>query len=163
TYATTGPNLTREWPGATFGPRADCTGTPNGPGSAADATDHLTSACSNGNGALADKVNATDGSIGYGDLATERSKGFTMDGTAALTKPYWIPGPNGSGAYTEPTSDPLSYQASNNTKGSNCGSSVITGTPASAYGDWSQTSATNTNNATAWGICTLTYGLVFDD
>ncbi len=151
----------RAWPNATFGARADCTGA-SGPGSADDAVDHLTSGCSNGAGALVSKVIATDGSIGYADVATARnaspSLAITPEGDDNDT--YWTQVQNGSGTFTEPTADANGFRT-DGTKGANCAATQFNGVPASTLGDWSQVSGVNAN--AGYGICTLTYGLVFDD
>lgn len=189
-WATTGANLTREWPGATFGDRDDCgdndgiaeASDPDGPGAPgfdgtpgvpAD-TDQLTSACGNGNGNLIDTLIATDGSIGYADLATARTKGLTLNGASgpdAPTTPYWTQVQNGSGVFTEPTAGANGFRSDIVEKGANCGLATFTGipsTPASdpTLGNWANASGVNSPNvglSTPYGICTLTYGLVFDD
>jgi ABC-type phosphate transport system substrate-binding protein len=173
-WATTGTNLTREWPGATFGPRTDCAGTPEGPGGGAtQETDNLTSGCGNGNGNLVDKLIATDGSVGYSDLATARNKGLAINptsGAEAPTTPYWTQVENGSGTFSEPTADPNGFRT-DGSKGANCLAATFTGVPVTpaadpTFGDWSKTSGVNSPNkesSTPYGICTLTYGLVFDD
>ena len=180
TYATTGPNLTREWPGATFGVREDCPKIenaahemvyPEGPGGGATAaTDNLTTACGNGNGNLVNTLIATDGSIGYADIATARSKGTTVDPALAVapTTPYWTQVQNGSGQFTEPTASVDGYKSTTTTpeKGANCLLASFSGVPTTpaadpTLGDWSQTSGVNSPQG--YGICTFTYGLVFDD
>jgi ABC-type phosphate transport system substrate-binding protein len=163
TFATTGPDLTRDWPNAEFGTGGQCT-TTAAPGKQPDNIDHLTSACANGNGALIGKLVATDGSIGYSDLATARNNSPTLAvnpaGAAAPTTPYWTQVQNGSGTFTEPTADANGFRT-DGSKGSNCGGTTFSNTPANSFGDWSQTSGVNF--ATGWGICTLTYALAFDD
>ncbi len=161
TYAT-GTNRTREWPGATFGPRADCAGTPNGPGSEADTTDQLTSGCSNGNGALVSKLISTDGSVGYSDISTARnaSPSLAITPEADDNDTYWTQIPNGSGTFTEPTADAFGFRT-DGLKGANCQATTFTNVPASTLGDWSQTSGVN--SPAGYGICTFTYGLLFDD
>jgi ABC-type phosphate transport system substrate-binding protein len=173
-WATTGTNLTREWPGAAFGPRTDCAGTPEGPGGGAtQETDNLTSGCGNGNGNLVDKLIATDGSIGYSDLATARNKGLAINptsGAEAPTTPYWTQVQNGSGTFAEPSADANGFRT-DGSKGANCLKATFTGVPSTpvadpTLGDWSQTSGVNSpdkEGSTPYGICTLTYGLVFDD
>lgn len=173
-WSTTGTNLTREWPGATFGPRTDCAGTPEGPGGGAtQETDNLTSGCGNGNGNLVDKLIATDGSVGYADLATARAKGLAINptsGAEAPTTPYWTQVQNGSGTFSEPTADVNGFRT-DGAKGANCLKATFTGVPAApaadpTLGDWSQTSGVNSpdkEGTSPYGICTLTYGLVFDD
>ncbi|HEY5976415.1 MAG TPA: hypothetical protein VIT85_01050 [Solirubrobacterales bacterium] len=184
TYATTGANLTRDWPNATFGPRDDCgnkNGTaeagvdPSGPGSDLDATDHLTSGCANGNGELVKKLVAVDGSIGYSDVATARNASPTLAvnpaGAGAPTTPYWTQVQNGSIAvgsadetnglgFSEPTADASGFTTTGQ-KGSNCLAAQFTNVPTTSFGDWSKTSGVN--SPTGYGICTLTYALAFDD
>lgn len=189
-----GPNGigNRQWPGATFGPRDDCgnkNGTneagvdPTGPGSglANDSDDHLTSSCENGNGGLVKKLIATDGSIGYSDIATARNASPTLaidaNAASAPTTPYWTqvqngktatntPGPANNYDFTEPTADEVNgfrtTAASNpSQKGANCLETEFKNTPSTTFGDWSLTSGAN--SAKGFGICTLTYGLAFDD
>ncbi len=60
----------------------------------------------------------------------------------------------------EPTADPNGYQT-NGTKGANCESVAFTGVPATTLGDWS--TANGTDSTAGWVVCTLTYGLLFDD
>lgn len=153
---------TREWPNATFGTRSDCAGSPNGPGSQEDSIDHLTSGCSNGNGSLVAKLVATDGSVGYSDVSTARSNSpslaITPEGNDNDT--YWTQIENGANTFTEPTSSPNGFRT-DGPKGANCQTTEFTGLPASTLGDWSK--ATGVTSEVGYGICTLTYGLVFDD
>ncbi len=183
TFSTTGANLTREWPGATFGNRDDCgdndgvaeatdpTG-PGAPGLSGD-TDNLTSGCGNGNGNLVDKLIATDGSIGYSDLATARNKGLVLNATSgaeAPTTPYWTQVQNGSGNFSEPTADANGFTTTGS-KGANCTKATFTGIPSTpaadpTLGNWANTSGVDSpekEGVNPYGICTLTYGLVFDD
>ena len=161
TYVT-GSNKTREWPGAVFGKRTDCAGEPNGPGSQPDAADQLTSGCSNGNGSLVAKLVATDGSVGYSDISTARSNSpslaITPEGNDNDT--YWTQVENGSNTFTEPTPNANGFRT-DGPKGANCQTTKFTGLPASTLGDWSK--ATGVTSDVGYGICTLTYGLVFDD
>jgi len=160
---------TRRWPNATFGARADCPPTgnppapPSGPGSEPDNVDQLTSGCSNGNGSLVSKVISTDGSIGYSDISTAR----TASPSLAITPEnndndtYWTQVQNGSDAFTEPTADTSFGFRTDGASGSNCQNTSFTGVPASTLGDWSN--ASGVNSPQGYGVCTLTYGLVFDD
>jgi ABC-type phosphate transport system substrate-binding protein len=165
TFATTGTNLTREWPGAEFGEGGQC-GATAAPGKQADATDHLTSACGNGNGNLIDKLISTDGSIGYSDVATSRAKGLALNPAAASapTTPYWTQVQNGSNSFTEPTAAVNGFRT-DGTKGANCLQATFIHVPSTpsdpTFGNWSETSGVNSANG--YGICTITYGLVFDD
>jgi ABC-type phosphate transport system substrate-binding protein len=161
TYVT-GSNKTREWPNAVFGKRTDCAGEPNGPGSQEDSVDQLTSGCSNGNGSLVAKLVATDGSVGYSDVSTARSNSPSLAITpeANDNDTYWTQVENGAGTFTEPTSSPNGFRT-DGPKGANCQTTEFTGLPASTLGDWSK--ATGVTSKVGYGICTLTYGLVFDD
>lgn len=161
TYVT-GSNKTREWPNAVFGKRTDCPGEPNGPGSQEDSVDQLTSGCSNGNGSLVPKLVATDGSVGYSDISTARSNSpsLAIAPEANDNDTYWTQVENGSNTFTEPTSSPNGFRT-DGPKGANCQTTVFTGVPASTFGDWSQ--ASGVASQTGYGICTMTYGLVFDD
>jgi ABC-type phosphate transport system substrate-binding protein len=163
-----GTNKTREWPGAEFGQRTDCETAPgsglfkNGPGSQADATDHLTSGCENGNGELVKKVVATDGSVGYSDVSTARSNSPSLAITpeANDNDTYWTQIENGADTFTEPTSSVNGFRT-DGPKGANCTATEFDNLPASTFGDWSK--ATGVTSEVGYGICTLTYGLVFDD
>ena len=168
------------WPNAEFGTGGQCATA--APGKQPDNVDYLTSECGNGNGELVKKVVSTDGSIGYSDIATARNNSTTFAVNASLatapTTPYWTQVQNGSVAvgsqdetdgkgFTEPTFDEANgfktTAATNPTqKGANCLSpDIFKGTPAASFGDWSKTSGVNA--PAGFGICTLTYALVFDD
>jgi ABC-type phosphate transport system substrate-binding protein len=164
-FATTGANLTRDWPNAEFGTGGQC-GATAAPGKQEDAIDHLTSNCAKGNGELIKKLIAVDGSIGYSDLATARNNSPTLAVDATKTEapvtPYWTQVQNGSGKFTEPTADEANgFKTAGATKGSNCLSAEFKNTPANSFGDWAN--ASGVNSANGWGICTMTYALVFDD
>lgn len=178
-FSTVAPGLTRNWPGATFGDRDDCDDAPNGiaeasdpdgpgaPGLAGD-TDNLTSGCANGNGELVAKLKATDGSIGYSDIATARSAGLDVTartaasgtGSAFDNDAYWTQVENGSNAFTEPTSSEFGFRVDGD-PGANCTSTTFVEKGASTLASWFNTSGVN--SPAGYGICTLTYGLVFDD
>jgi ABC-type phosphate transport system substrate-binding protein len=136
-----------------------------------------------GGGSLSNAVIATDGSIGYLDLATAREKGYTIE---AKTKDdtYWLPlqavNPNVSEPskrivhqewFYEPTEEPVSHivesKAEKGAKGANCGEADFRGWPAvtssdpdPTLGDWSKAIATG---GSAYPICAITYDLTFDD
>jgi len=155
---------TRTWPNATVGPRPDCNPTtpPTGPGSEADATDQLTSGCANGNGPLVSKLIATDGSIGYSDISTARtaSPSLAVEAEKNDNDTYWTQIQNGSNAFTESTADPNGFRT-DGSRGANCQNTTFTGVPSSTKGNWAPVSGVNSPQG--FGICTLTYGLVFDD
>lgn len=164
---------TRVWPVATVGARADCAGVTGPGGGATDATDQLTSACSNGNGPLVQKLQATDGSIGYSDISTARTAGLAItpeDPEGDDNDTYWTQAQNGSvstaasdttAGFTEPTADTTRGFRTDGQNGANCGQATFSNIPSSTLGDWSQTSGVN--SPAGFGICTFTYGLLFDD
>ena len=110
-------------------------------------------------------VNDNDGSIGYGDLPTARENSFQITpctgdecNSQRDDDKFWIPVPNGSSEFAEPTADPDSYKTGQ--EGSNCGSATFSGQPADTLGDW--TPVSGVNSSVGWPICTLIYGLLFD-
>lgn len=134
-----------------------------GPGTATVAT--LQRGASNGNGAMATKVDSTPGSIGYPELATARSSGFGFD--SAGDRKYWIEAQNGNA--NEWTSPDRFGPTSTSDRGANCQNVVFQNVPGSpgdpnaTLADWHLTTGINTAAAGAYGICSLTYGLAFDD
>ncbi|HEU4701388.1 MAG TPA: hypothetical protein VFS37_02820, partial [Conexibacter sp.] len=134
----------------------------------------LCSGASSGNGSLADAVNATDGSIGYSDVATARSKGFDVTPSASTQDyTFWSPLQNNpeTGAptgYAEPTLDPTAHSGAIGAKGSNCSNVNVANVPTAAsspngdptLGDWSQVYAAG---GPVYGACVLTYVLAWDD
>ena len=161
----TGGNGNREWPGAVFGTGGQC-GSTAAPGNEADSVDQLTSGCANGNENLVPVVNSTDGSIGYSDVASARTAVPSLAVNPAGSTPpdkYWTQVQNGDTPtpdWEEPTSDPNGYQTTGN-RGANCTTTQYVNLGASTLGDWSQ--ASGVNSPTGYGLCTLTYGLVWDD
>lgn len=156
-----GANGNREWPGAEFGGTGQC-GATAAPGKQDDATDHLTSSCSSNATNLTAKVIAVDGSIGYADVASARagnpSLAIAPEGNDNDT--YWTQLENGAGQFTEPTADPNGFRT-DGSKGANCASTVFTGIPANTLADWSAASGVNSN--VGFGLCTLTYAMLWDD
>jgi ABC-type phosphate transport system substrate-binding protein len=153
---------TRNWPNSSLVARADCAGA-TGPQGTAGAP--LTSACSNGNGALLDKLKTVDGGIGYSDIATARGRGFDIAPTSSAASRdddiFWTQGQNTGSSWTEPTADPNGFLTTGQ-HGANCVTATIAGSPATTLGDWSNTSAADSNTG-AYVICTLTYELAWDD
>jgi ABC-type phosphate transport system substrate-binding protein len=135
----------------------------------------------NGGGALTAAVNATDGSIGYVDLATARKKGFTVTPTTSGTPDhtYWIPlqtinpskGNEVGSNFVEPTINPLSNLSTETERpGANCTNADYRGYPeASAsdpdptLGSWTDAIATGSKDTTTYAACALTYDFAFDD
>jgi hypothetical protein len=142
---------------------------------ASGGTEGICTGRENGNPFVASAVAATDGSIGYVDLATAREKGFTITPKKA-DDTYWIPlqtiNPSKSNEvgsnYVEPTANPLSNIENGGPNGSNCTKADYRGipsTPASdpTLGDWSKAIATGSLDTTTYPNCVLTYDFVFDD
>ena len=174
----------RQWPNATFGAGGQCPGL-EAPGSAPDTVDFLTSPCQEGGSQMVNKLREVQGGIGYADIAAARNSSTTLAVNAAPagepkapTTAYWTQVQNGSVAvgspqeeagngFTEPTFDEAngfktSATSTPGQKGANCLTpGIFQETPASSFGDWSKT--TGVNAANGYGICTLTYALVFDD
>ncbi len=73
---------------------------------------------------------------------------------------YWTQLPNGSGNFAEPTADSFGFRT-DGAKGSNCLNATFNNIPDSTFGNWAPTSGVNSPQG--YGICTMTYGLVFDD
>ncbi len=135
----------------------------------------------NGGGALTAAVNATDGSIGYVDLATARKKGFTVTPTTSGTPDhtYWVPlqtinpskGNEVGSNFVEPTINPLSNLSSETERpGANCTSAdyrgypeVSASDPDPTLGSWTNAIATGSKDTTTYAACALTYDFAFDD
>jgi len=168
TFATTKPALTRAWPGATFGPRTDCSNAEGPGGGATEAADQLTSSCSGNAANLVSKLITTDGSVSYADISTARIAGLEMtprtaasgSGSTFDNDTYWSQVQNGSNAFTEPTSSQFGFRT-DGAPGANCTQTTFKNVPATTLGSWFNTSGVN--SAAGYGICTLTYGLVFED
>ncbi len=163
TYATSDTtNKTKIWPGAELGEGGQCPGKV-APGKQADTLDHLTSGCANGNGELVKKLVEVDGSVGYSDISTARSN---STGSLAITPEandndtYWTQIQNGANAFTEPTSAANGFRT-DGPKGANCEETEFEKVPATTTGNWEKVSGVK--SPVGYGICTLTYGLVFDD
>jgi hypothetical protein len=159
------------WPAAggsgNASPTATATACPN------SEPNHLCSNTSSSGGPLADLVNLTDGSIGYVDLATARSKGFDVTPSAGTQDyTFWSPLQNNPGAsstgYAEPTSTPAAHTTTNTTKGASCANVPVANVPTAASspngdpteGDWSHVYAAG---GAAYPACVLTYAEAWDD
>jgi ABC-type phosphate transport system substrate-binding protein len=116
-----------------------------------------------GGGALAALVAATDGSLGYVDLATARANGFEASETAP-DDTFWLPLDDNTGAPAEPTADPLGYVQGTTARGANCEAAEFSGEPGGAdptLGDWS--AVTGAGAPAGYPLCLLTFELVWDD
>jgi ABC-type phosphate transport system substrate-binding protein len=131
----------------------------------------------NGNPFVASAVAATDGSIGYSDLATAREKGFTIT-KKAHDHTYWVPlqtinpeKPEGERVgtnYVEPTATPTSNIENGGPNGSNCTNADYRGIPTEpasdpTLGNWSKAIATGSKDTTTYPNCALTYDFAWDD
>lgn len=132
----------------------------------------------NGGGSLAAAVTATDGSIGYLDLATARHNGFDIEKKKA-DHTYWIPlqtinptkpeGQQVGANFVEPTASPASNIAgSESPHGANCTEADYRGIPTvpasdPTLGDWSKAIATGSLDEVTYPACALTYDFAFDD
>lgn len=137
---------------------------------------HICQAASTGGGSVAKAVAATNGSIGYLDLATARKEGYDMSKKAA-DHLYWIPQQTINPAksnevgsnYVEPTASPLSnLNGSGAPQGANCTNADYRGIPATpasdpTLGDWSSAIATGSEDTATYPVCALTYDFAFDD
>lgn len=171
TYVNSG-DKTRVWPapagsegpgvGAVSPTESQCGTTAAPGGKLEDALDHLTSGCSNGNGAVVAKLVATDGSVGYSDISTARnnSPSLAVSPETNDNDTYWTQVENGSNDFEEPTSSPIGFRT-DGPKGANCQETTFEKVPSDTFGDWSKTSGVKSPDG--YGICTMTYGLVFDD
>jgi len=133
----------------------------------------------NGGGGVAKVVEATDGSIGYLDLATAHQKNFTITPEVEDVD-YWIPlqtvnpkeveeGKSGIGAnYVEPSQNPLlNLSTEGEGAGANCTNADYRGYPSAeadpTLGDWSQAIGTGSLDAKTYPACGLTYDFAWDD
>jgi ABC-type phosphate transport system substrate-binding protein len=130
-----------------------------------------------GGGSLAAAVKATDGSIGYLDVATARKEGFTVE-ISKKDDTYWLPleaiNPNvaepskrvDTGVFYEPTLHPEAHFSTTSVleKGANCEEADYRGIPTTpadpTLGDWSNAIATGGGT---YPVCAITYDLAFDD
>ncbi|HTE59961.1 MAG TPA: substrate-binding domain-containing protein, partial [Solirubrobacteraceae bacterium] len=120
-----------------------------------------------GGPAVVTTASTTDGSISYAELDTARvnaSKAFERQADVN-DDTYWVQvGPVGS--FRDPARHPDGFLANTleDKKGANCEGAPISGVPGGddpTLGLWTDTTAVN--GAGAYAICTLTYGLAFDD
>ena len=133
-----------------------------------------------GGGAVADLVNATDGSFGYVDLATARAKGFDKDDTAA-DDTYWMPIQDQAASFKEPTfsssgflkaDDHQAYYGSALKKGANCRTTTYSNIPdvgsngpdaADTLGSWSQVTGVASGANGGYPLCIMSYDMAWDD
>ena len=145
-----------------------------------EATDPVVRPAATGGGPVADSVNATDGSVGYVDLATARTKGFDKDDTVA-DDTYWMPIQDQSASFKEPTfstsgfvtaADHQSFYGSAIKKGANCRTTTYSNVPdvggngpdaADTLSSWSQVTGVASGANGGYPLCILSYDMVWDD
>jgi ABC-type phosphate transport system substrate-binding protein len=121
----------------------------------------------NGNDDLINKVADFDGSIGYGDLSTVRQqRTFAFERqTGAGDDKFWVKlQTKNLAGFADPQSAPTGFTPGG-ARGSNCLAANLTGLPVggdATTADWSAVSAVDSSPA-GYGICSLTYALVWDD
>lgn len=158
----------REWPAAGGSGRATILAAATG--AACNNADKICSA--EGGSSVANAVAATDGSIGYVDLATARRAFSTTVGTSDTSRDYtfWAPlevidGPD-RGKYAEPTFHPAAHFNDSVDRGASCDTAAVVDAPTTGpggdltFGDWSKAYAAGGN---AYPACVLTYVMAWDD
>jgi hypothetical protein len=151
----------------------------NGSNICIETTNEICHAAASGGSGLTSAVTATDGSIGYVDLASAREKGFTIE-PKKVDHTYWIPlqpvnpsttpGTVTPEVFDEPTTDPTAHFSpalNTSTRGGNCAGADWRGYPTATaeqpdptLGNWSNAIATG---GTSYPVCAITYDLAFDD
>ena len=124
------------------------------------------------NEGVAAKVAATEGSIGFIELAAARTAGFDITPDTSNTsksyptdRTFWIPLTNGNGEVVEPNRSTTGYKAGG-AKGANCEKvtySQLDGSdiPANTLQNWS--AVTGAGSPAGYPACGLTYLLAWDD
>ncbi len=122
----------------------------------------------NGNGPLSDVVFATDGAIGYSDLATARTKGFDYTGnTSTSDDKYWLKvyQATANPILRDPAKDQLNGWRAGATpaqKGANC--TIYTkynNVPSNTKSDWS--SVIQAQTGAGYPMCVLSYMGAWED
>jgi ABC-type phosphate transport system substrate-binding protein len=145
-------------------------------------SDDICRAKAEGGGSLAKAVKATDGSIGYLDLATARKEGFVLTADKANDF-YWLPLQAVNPAVSEPSKrvensltffEPTIHQTAHFSttsvleKGANCQGADYRGIPSAGEspdkdptrGNWTNAIATG---GSAYPVCAITYDLAFQN
>lgn len=167
------------WP-ETFNAEKKQPSTVNSATKVCESANHICTALANGGGPLTEAVTATNGSIGYADLATARKHGFYME-KKKDDHTYWAPmqtvSPEESdkigSAYVEPSEIPTS-NTSSSPEGANCTDADYRNYPTEGadptLGDWEKSIATGSTAEAiahepvhAYPVCGLTYDFAWDD
>ncbi len=145
-----------------------------------ESTNDICTALEKGGGPLTEAVAATDGSIGYADLATSRKHGFYME-KKKDDHTYWVPmqtvspekGNEIGTTYVEPA-EVATSNLSASPEGANCTDADYRGYPTEGadptLGDWEKSIATGSTAMAiasepthAYPVCGLTYDFAWDD
>ena len=143
-----------------------------GSGAAAPVNCNPANPGSNGNGPALNCVNSQDGSIGYSDLSTARTKGFDVTPSTGDTT-FWIPMTGNDGKVWDPTKDKKGYVTGVGKNGSSCAKATVNNQPPDFDADpktktinetlsnWSQVDVST--NPKGYSPCVLTYMGIWDD
>ena len=155
--------LTRKWPGAEFGSGGQCGGT-SGRRQAGRRHRPSDQRLRQRQRPADRETGRTDGSVGYSDISTAGSTARPSRSTRAgqgADDAYWTQVENGSNVFAEPTASPNGFRT-DGAKGANCKATEFTNVPGAPRSAIGRPRAGSTRQV-GFGICTLTYGLVFDD
>lgn len=122
-----------------------------------------------GNSFLADVVQATEGSIGYGDLATARAKDFDFDGAGALSDDtYWLKlyQPGANPVLRDPAADQQNgwkATATASQRGANCSRyQRYLNIPSNTKSDWSEV-IMDQSTPNVYPLCLMSYLGAWED
>ncbi|MBJ7330548.1 MAG: substrate-binding domain-containing protein [Solirubrobacteraceae bacterium] len=127
-------------------------------------------ATASGNGNLSTLVANTPGAVGYSDLATARSRGFDLNGSASTDATWWFPlySPSSTSIVFDPTSQSNGYKTGITTaqKGARCANAKYginggTALPANLTVDWSTTVQQQTGSV--YPACVVTFMAAWED
>lgn len=122
----------------------------------------------NGNGGVATQIVNNNGAVGYVDLATARTSGFTTTPAGSLLtadRQFWVPVQNGAATYADPQTQEFAYKSTSIERGAACNKATVANIPGGAdptlSEDWSHTIAIN--SSLGYGLCVISYALAWDD
>jgi ABC-type phosphate transport system substrate-binding protein len=120
-----------------------------------------------GGPALAEKVAADDGSIGYVVLADARDAGFQRS-TTGTDDEYWLPLRSGApDSATDPFVDPSKAGVTSSTRGAACDEAAYAqsggGLPTTTQSEPGWSRVGGFNSANGYSVCALTYMLAWRD
>ncbi|MDQ2630510.1 MAG: hypothetical protein M3Y75_05985, partial [Actinomycetota bacterium] len=96
------------------------------------------------------------------DISTARnaSPSLAVNPAGGDNDTYWTQVENAAEDFVEPTAAANGFRTDGE-KGANCQATEFENVPSTTFEDWSL--ATGVHSEVGYGICTMTYGLVFDD